>query len=206
MVRKKHVVIGLFALLLVFSSHNVFSICNFINGNGKPLHRQLRKEQEIERSMSITYSMTPTITGGTGFSSIVDRMYTLLQLGVTMVSRGRMALIFIRETYQNNGFSCAREISGGTTYLHCTYAWGTLDNLGYRRCTLTGSGSYISCDSAQTPFDSSILGGATGDDVSNPRIAIDSNGCVLIAFNFEDASEATADEMEIVMVKEKHVW
>jgi len=106
-------------------------------------------------------------------------------------------------TYDYDDFDCELDVVGSTTYLHCVYSNDASDNLQYRRCELTGTSPFIFCKIEQTPFDSSLQGGdPTLDDVAYPRIAIDSNDCILIAFAFEDDSEATADEWEVVFLKE----
>ena len=118
--------------------------------------------------------------------------------GITWVGGGNIDA----GSYAYDGFSCILDVDGSNTYLHCVYATNSADSLNYRRIELTGSDPFVIVGGEEIPFDSSSQGGGSGDDVENPRITIDSNRCLLIAFGMEDASEATAVEHEIVLTKE----
>ena len=102
-----------------------------------------------------------------------------------------------------DNFDCALDVDGSNTYLHCTFSSSRADFLEYERATLTGTTPFITAGNREIPFDSSLQGGSSNDDVEHPKITLDSNRCVLIAFAFEDDSEATADEHELVLIKEE---
>jgi hypothetical protein len=99
-------------------------------------------------------------------------------------------------------FDCAIDFDGSTTYLHCVYSDTTDPDVYYHRVTLTGSSPFITAGTEDIPFNDTLAGVALQDDSSFPRVAMDSNDCVLIAVDVEDASEATADEHEVVLIKE----
>ena len=110
------------------------------------------------------------------------------------------SLTFGNSAYDN--FDCSLDIDGSNTYLHCAFASSRNDFVEYERATLTGTTPFISAGDRDIPFDSSLQEGSSNDDVEYPRITLDSNRCVLIAFGFEDDSEATVDEHELVLIKE----
>jgi hypothetical protein len=105
-------------------------------------------------------------------------------------------------TYDFEDFDCVLDATASNTYLHCAYSDSASDFLNYIRCELTGAGSFISCGTEEVSYDASNAAENANDDIAYPRIVLGSDRCVLIVFDFEDDSEATADEHEIVMIKE----
>jgi len=105
-------------------------------------------------------------------------------------------------TYDYEDFSCVLDFYNSNTYLHCVYSVPFNDYLNYRRMTLTGVDPYITAGAEQKPFDALDLGKSSSDDVEYPRIILDSNRCVLVAFGFENDSADTSDEHTVVLIKE----
>lgn len=98
--------------------------------------------------------------------------------------------------YTYDDFDCYIDDTG--TYIHCTYAQSYSNTLYYRPLVTSPSSPYIAAGNEDTPFTS-----ADGnDDVENPKITLDYDSCVLIAFDMEDDSQATADEHNVVLIKE----
>lgn len=101
--------------------------------------------------------------------------------------------------YDYEDFSCVQDNTSGKTYLHCTYSDEADQYLFYRRCELTGSNNYIKCEDAeQTVYTSADA----NDDISYPRITMDSSRCNIIIADLEDNSEADNDEHEVWLFKE----
>lgn len=95
-------------------------------------------------------------------------------------------------------FSCALDVSGANTYLHCSHSTGSNHTLQYTRCELTGTTPFITCGS-----DSTIFTAADSlDDVRSPNVAVDSNRCVLISASYRDNSVVAADEWQVWFWKE----
>ncbi len=105
-------------------------------------------------------------------------------------------------TFSYQDFDCALDVPNSTTYLHCVYGSGISQIAYYIRCELTGTQPFISCGSENTYLSDSITGIETGDDIANMKIILDSNRCVVSAFDFEDDSLGTQTEHQISVTRE----
>ncbi|MCX6814499.1 MAG: hypothetical protein NTY20_02535 [Candidatus Aenigmarchaeota archaeon] len=111
----------------------------------------------------------------------------------------------IAGTFDWDDYDCVRDVNGANAYIHCVYvASGGTVYVRYKRCELTGTAPYITCLAEEVPLNvtAQTAGGTSLDRVWYPRVAIDSNRCVLISVDMEDDSEATADEHEVILTKE----
>jgi len=99
-------------------------------------------------------------------------------------------------------FSCVSETDGATTYLHCVYAEGTDQNIFYKRCTLSGTTPFITCDSKQIVVDENHVNVTTADEFANPHVTVDFNDCLLISAELQDVSLTEADRYQVWLFKE----
>lgn len=94
--------------------------------------------------------------------------------------------------YRYEDFDAVLDYDGSTTYLHIAYVETlSYDELFYRRIELTNTAPFMIVGGEEIPYDSSEMGLESSDDVSFPKIALDSNDCVIVAFSHEDNSEST---------------
>ena len=105
-------------------------------------------------------------------------------------------------TWDYEDFGCSVDTDGPNTYLNCTYAVATTDQLFYKRCTLSGTTPFISCDTEQEVYESSDVGKSNNDDIQSPRIATDKNGCSMILADYQDSTEAAGNQFEVWLWKE----
>ena len=105
-------------------------------------------------------------------------------------------------------FDLVLDVDGANTYLHFVRSrnsfLGIPDYVKYKRMTLTGTTPFIGSITTETPYDISSAGGDSNDDVLDPRITLDSNRCVLIIFNYDNATAPSADDYSVSLIKEGH--
>jgi hypothetical protein len=109
--------------------------------------------------------------------------------------------VVIAGTWTDDDYDVWLTDHGTYSRLHVVYTDSTQEYLDYIACNITTSTS-LACSASQRIYLASSQGNSATDDVAHPAVAADSQNCLLVAWDFEDDSEATADEHEVVFIKE----
>ena len=105
-------------------------------------------------------------------------------------------------TYDYDDFDCYMVYDDTDTRLHCVYSDAGGDFINYRRCNLTGSGSYIECETEETPFDASDYGWDSSDDLAYSGITLDNDNCVIIITQYKNYTNPDDNDYKPIVIKE----